>query len=63
MDQLTALRKEAQRLSNQVEAGRAAYKDLKALWRKLDALGVKRSVIAEWSGRDPNLITRELGPK
>jgi hypothetical protein len=51
---------ELRRLADVIDAGEEAYKLRLALWQKLDAEGVSRNEVAEWSGVSPVTVRQLL---
>lgn len=41
----------------------ALYAKRTELWSQAEAAGIPRSQLAKWSGVDPMMVTRALGPK
>ena len=60
-------RRRSQRIEEKIAAKRAEIDTLRLLrienWRTLEERGVDRKTMAEWSGIDPIMVTRALGPK
>lgn len=41
----------------------ALYAKRTELWAQAESLGISRAQLAKWSGIDPMMVTRALGPK
>jgi hypothetical protein len=59
--------RDTERIEERIAAKRAEIDSLYALrkenWRSLEACDVSRAKMAKWSGVDPIMVTRALGPK